>query len=164
MKAVLALSMMLLTVCVCPASFGDDLKRLSLDDAGSIGLAIQNDQNTKVEGQGSIKITTAWSTSVCLGEIGTPDFDYAKLIFKAKVKSELDGIAYLEMWAHLSGRRYFSRGLKNPIKGKADWRTLETPFYFQIGQKPDKITLNLVVSGQGTVWVDDVVLATERFN
>jgi hypothetical protein len=26
------------------------------------------------------------------------------------------------------------------------------------GQSPDKITLNIVIDGKGTVWVDDIVL------
>jgi hypothetical protein len=32
---------------------------------------------------------------------------------------------------------------------------------FKKGQKPDKITLNLVINGNGTVWIDDVVLSGE---
>jgi len=30
---------------------------------------------------------------------------------------------------------------------------------FQKGQRPDKVTLNLVINGKGTVWIDDVVLS-----
>lgn len=36
-----------------------------------------------------------------------------------------------------------------------------SPFLLQQGQKADKITLNIVINGKGTVWVDDVVLTKE---
>ena len=63
------------------------------------------------------------------------------------------------MWTHVGGGQYFSRGLNDPIQGTSDWKTLQTPFLFQKGQNPDKITLNIVINGRGTVWVDDVVLS-----
>jgi hypothetical protein len=51
--------------------------------------------------------------------------------------------------------------MKSIIKGKSDWQTLQTPFVFQKGQQPDKVTLNLVVNGIGTVWIDDIILLKE---
>ena len=50
------------------------------------------------------------------------------------------------------------------ITGKSDWETIQTPFLFQKGQKPKKVTLNLVINGQGTVWIDDVVSSKEPMN
>ena len=41
---------------------------------------------------------------------------------------------------------------------------MQTPFLLQPGQKPGKVTLNLVVNGKGTVWIDDVVLSKEPLN
>jgi hypothetical protein len=32
---------------------------------------------------------------------------------------------------------------------------------FQKGQKPTKVTLNIVINGPGTIWVDDIVLFKE---
>ena len=51
--------------------------------------------------------------------------------------------------------------MNDPAKGKSDWKTIQTPFMFQKGQKPDKVTLNIVINGKGTVWVDDLVLSKE---
>jgi hypothetical protein len=51
--------------------------------------------------------------------------------------------------------------MNDPVKGKSDWKTIQTPFMFQKGQKPDKVTLNIVINGKGTVWVDDIVLSKE---
>jgi hypothetical protein len=83
----------------------------------------------------------------------------ARLVYKAKVKSDLNGVAYLEIWAHIGNGQYFSKGMNDPIKGKSDWKSIQTPFIFQKGQNPEKITLNLVINGRGTVWIDDVVLS-----
>ena len=139
----------------------EDLQKLSLDDASSTSPRIEVDTKVKAEGRGSLRITTLWPTTVLLGEVTGPDIEDAKLVYSAKVKTELDGIAFLEMWAHLGGRQYFSKGMNHAVSGKEDWKTIHTPFIFQKGQKPDKITLNLVIKGTGTVWIDDVVLSKE---
>ena len=138
-----------------------ELKKLSLDDASSIGLTIQTDASVKTEGKASVKIMTAWPTIVCLGEVTGLAVEDAKLVFKAKVKTALEGDAFLEMWVHVGGGQYFSKGMNDPAKGKSDWKTIQTPFMFQKGQKPDKVTLNIVINGKGTVWVDDIVLSKE---
>jgi hypothetical protein len=139
----------------------EDLKKLSLDDLSATSPQIVGDAEVKVEGKGSLKITTKWPATVYLGEVDGPDIENAKLVYKAKVKSDLDGTAFLEMWAHVGGGQYFSRGMNDVVSQKADWKTIQTPFVFQKGQKPDRVTLNLVVNGKGTVWIDDVVLSRE---
>jgi len=138
-----------------------DLTKLSLDDTTDLGTTIQADTKVKTEGAASIKISTLHPTTICLGEVVDPDIEQAKLVYAAKAKCELDGAAYLEMWVHVGGGQYFSRGLDKQIKGKSDWTTLQTPFMLQKGQKPDKVVLNLVIDGTGTVWVDDVVLSRQ---
>ncbi|MBI5968662.1 MAG: hypothetical protein HY882_12515 [Deltaproteobacteria bacterium] len=138
-----------------------DLKKLNLDDASVIGTTIQTDTQVKAEGKGAIKITTQWPTTICLGEVSALNIEGAKLVYKARVKSDLEGTAYLELWAHVGGGPYFSRGLKDVVSQKSDWKTIQTPFFFQKGQKPDKVTLNVVINGKGTLWIDDVVLSRE---
>ena len=65
------------------------------------------------------------------------------------------------MWVSVDGGHYFSRGLDDQVQGKSDWKTVQTPFMFQKNQKPDKVTLNVVIKGIGTVWVDDIVISKE---
>jgi hypothetical protein len=142
-------------------TWAQDLKKLNLDDASVIGTTIQTDAQVKAEGKGSIKITTQWPTTVCLGEVSGLNIEGATLVYKANVKSDLEGTAYLELWAHVGGGQYFSRGLKDVVSRKSDWKTIQTPFFFQKGQKPDKVTLNVVINGKGTLWIDDVVLSRE---
>jgi hypothetical protein len=139
----------------------EELKKLSLDDPTSASPKIEADTQVKVEGTSSLRITTQWPTTVCLGEVAGPDIENARLVYSAQVKSQLegDGTAYLEMWAHVGGGQYFSRGMNDAVGNKEDWKTIKTPFMFQKGQRPDKVTLNLVINGKGTVWIDDVVLS-----
>jgi hypothetical protein len=139
----------------------EDLRKLSLDDASSVGLRIQSDEVVKTEGKASVKIETPWPTSVCLGQVAGLDIEEAALLFKAKVKTQLDGEAFLEMWVEVGGGQYFSRGMNDTAKGESDWKTIQTPFMFQKGQRPGTVTLNLVINGKGTVWVDDVTLSKE---
>ena len=155
------LSIFALLAFVVGSAYAQELKKLNLDDASAIGTTIQTDTQVKVEGKGSIKITTQWPTTICLGEVTGLEVENAKLVYKAKVKSDLDGTAFLEMWAHVAGGQYFSRGMNDVVTQKTDWKTIQTPFLFQKGQKPDKVTLNLVINGRGTVWIDDIVLSKE---
>ena len=146
---------------VQPSAQAQELKRLSLDETSSIGLTVQTDPRIKTEGKASIKITTAWPTIVCLGQVTGLNVEDAKLLFEAKVKTELQGDAFLEMWVQVGGGQYFSKGMNDPARDSSDWTTIQTPFMFQKGQKPDKVTLNIVINGKGTVWVDDIVLSKE---
>jgi hypothetical protein len=138
-----------------------ELRRLSLDDATAIGLKLRSDTAVKVEGAASLRVETPWPTSVCLGEVSGVDVEAAQLLFRARVRTALEGEgqAFLEMWVHVAGGQYFSRGMNDTVKGKSEWKAIQTPFNFQKGQKPEKVVLNLIVNGKGTVWVDDVVLS-----
>ena len=147
-----------LILATAPAKAGELIK-LGLDDKSNISPKIESDTKVKVEGKSSLRITTTWPTTVYLGEVIKPDIEGAKLIYSAMIKSELNGSAYLEMWAHVNGQQYFSRGMNDMVIGKSDWKTIQTPFMFQQGQKPGKVTLNLVINGIGTVWIDKIILS-----
>lgn len=136
----------------------EDLKKLSLDDASAIAPKIQTDETIKTEGKASVKITTLSPTSVCIGEVSEINVDDAKLIFQAKVRTDIKGSAYLEMWVKVGGRYYFSKGLNDMLKGKSEWKTIQTVFMLQKGQKAESAVLNIVINGKGTVWIDDAVL------
>jgi hypothetical protein len=146
---------------IAQPAMGEELKRISLDDVSSLGMTIQSDTAIKTEGKGSIKIATLWPTVVCLGEVSALPIENAKLVYTAKVKSDLDGTAFLEMWVTVAGGQYFSKGMNDVISQKTDWTTIQTLFMFEKGQKPDKVTLNLIINGKGTVWIDDIVLSKE---
>jgi len=148
-------------VLIAGSAYAEDLKKLNLDDSSALGTTIQADSQVKAEGKGSIKITTQWPTTICLGEVTSLNIENAKLLYKAKVKSDLNGTAFLELWVHIGGGQYFSKGMNDVVSQKTDWKMIQTPFLFQKGQRPDKVTLNLVINGKGTVWIDDVGLSRE---
>lgn len=69
--------------------------------------------------------------------------------------------AYLETWCAFPGRgEYFSRALHDPLTGSVDWVTQEAPFLLEADQRPSRVKFNLVIEGRGTVWLDDVTLAS----
>jgi predicted nucleotide-binding protein (sugar kinase/HSP70/actin superfamily) len=100
MKSIVFFLLMVLTFPV----FAQELVRLGLDDLQSVSPKIESDSVIKVEGQSSVKITVQWPVTICLGEIEDLKVENARLIYKARVKTELDGLAYLEMWAHLGDK------------------------------------------------------------
>jgi hypothetical protein len=136
-----------------------EIKKLSLDEAISLGTTISADSSVKSEGKGAIRISTLWPTTICLGEFSGRHIENARLMYQAKVRCEgLEGTAYLEMWCHVGGGQYFSRGLNSVVTGTMNWKTLQTPFVLQEGQQAEKVTLNVVINGRGTIWVDDLRL------
>jgi hypothetical protein len=42
-----------------------------------------------------------------------------------------------------------------------EWKIIQNPFLFQKGQRPEKVTLNLVMNGKGTVRIDEIVLSKQ---
>jgi hypothetical protein len=138
-----------------------ELQKLSLDDAAGLGLKIEADKAVKAEGGGSVKITTLWPTTVCLGEVVAPAVRGGALVYRARVRTNLKGSAYLELWCNVAGGSFFAKGMNAAVEGQSDWKTIGTTFLLKSGQKPSKVTLNLVIEGSGTVWVDDVVLSRE---
>ena len=162
-KTTAAIALMLLILI--PSAGGQELYRLPLDNASSIGTTISTDLHVKQEGKSAIKISTLGPTTICLGTVQSLNVENAQLVYRARVKSDnLEGAALLEMWCEVGGGRYFSRGVNSTVAGSMDWKTLEAPFFLQAGQKVERVTLNIVISGKGTVWVDDIVLYKEPFN
>ena len=148
-----------LAFTICPA-MAEDIKKITLDPA-TITPKIETEA-AKAGEQPAIKVTVQWPTIISLGEVTGLNIDDAKLIYTAKVKTDLEaGTAFLEMWVDVNGRQYFSRGMNDAVGKKTDWKTIGTPFILQKGQKATKATLNLIINGHGTVWVNDAVLAKE---
>jgi predicted Ser/Thr protein kinase len=129
-----------------------------------------NPPDKPISGELAITDDNAWAVSCTttqtfrLFEITNPGVERCMLTYRAKLKSEgLVGRAYLEMWCQVSGLgESFSRGLDNTISGSSDWATCQTPFFLEAGKKPDLIRLNLVVEGQGKVFIKDVELTASH--
>ena len=157
MRRAISAYLMLFMICAAPA-LADDLLNLPLEDAARISPLIKADPADKAQGKASINIQTKWPAVVCLGQVDGLDVEDTRLVYQAKVKSRLQGSAYLEMWVEVAGRSYFSRGLNDQAKGDSGWKDIKTEFVLKKGQKVTKVTLNLVINGAGQVWVDAAVL------
>ena len=113
------------------------------------------------DGNGALRIDATRPLVVPLYEIADPDVEETRLRYEAYLRAQdLEGRAYLEMWCVFDVRgEYFSRGLTDPLSGSVDWTHREVPFCLEAGQTPDRLKLNLVVEGRGTVWIDDIVVS-----
>lgn len=111
-------------------------------------------------GGGSLKVSADGPRVVELFQTGDLDVEDARLLYRARLRTEgVDGKVYLEMYCRFPGKgSFFSRGLDAPLSGTSGWRTVETPFFLKKGENPDNVTLNLVFTGPGTAWMDEIRL------
>ena len=154
----------LLALACSPATGTEQvLLEIPLDSLDEVitksGVTFDSDVTT--DGGGSIKVVVSESATVRIAEIEDLSLENARLIYRARLRSAgLRGKAYLEMWCVFPGRgEFFSRALQSPLSGTNDWTSQETPFFLEKGQHPSRVKLNLVIEGEGTVWLDQVVLA-----
>lgn len=125
---------------------------------------VEFDSTTSSDGTGSLRIVTEDSTTVRLFAVGDVNVENARLVYRAWLRTaDVRGQVYLEMLCRFPGMGvFFSRALQAPLSGTTEWTSQETPFLLEAGQNPDRIALNLVITGPGTVWVDDVALVRVR--
>jgi len=148
--------------CSKPSKEVVELKRFPVDTMEGIitQSGVEIDKTVSSDGKGSLRIIATEPTVVRLFEVGDIDVENARLIYQAKVRTEgVEGQVYLEMWCHFPGKgEFFSRGLQTPLTGTTGWTTEETPFFLKKGENPDNVKLNLVISGKGTAWIDNIRL------
>jgi len=103
-------------------------------------------------------IDVAEAQTVRLFEMENVNIDQCVITYRAMLKSEnLKGRAFLEMWCRIQGRgEFFSKGIRQPVRGTTDWATYEIPFYLKKGQLCELIKLNVAVEGRGKVWIKDI--------
>jgi hypothetical protein len=90
--------------------------------------------------------------------IERPDIRTARYALRGRVKYErVAAGGYLEMWTYLPEGAFFSRSLDHSgpmrrLEGSSGWRAFVLPFFNREGgAPPDKLVLNLVLAGAGTV-------------
>ena len=139
-----------------------ELKRFFLDDLSGVdaSVGVSLDPAVSSDGHGSLRVDAAEAMVVPLFVVADLSLENGMLIYQASLQSaDLKGQAYLEMWVRFPGKgEFFSRGLDRALTGTMTWTTLQTPFFLRAGEKPDLIRLNLVVTGTGKVWIDDIRL------
>jgi|GEM_PF-1984010 len=143
----------------------------TVDEARVIGGFTSSDKTITQDGvskeDDSLRIDSTGKRTVRLYELPDPGVEDCIVTYRARIKSNLaEGQAYLEMLCHFPGMgEAFSRGLDNPVKGATDWATYETPFFLKKGERPDRIKLNVVIEGKGTIWLKDIqVLKSKKLS
>jgi len=127
---------------------------------------VKMDIETTTDGNGSLLIDTDKPIKVELFELEKENFKNKRLTYKAQIRSEdltgtddMRGISYIELIATFpDDEELISRGPRVPISGTTDWRSAETVLYIDKGNAPKNVKLNLIVEGQGKVWLDAVKL------
>lgn len=127
---------------------------------------VEIDRDISSDGNGSLLISTKEPITVELFELDDKDFGNQRLTYKAQMRSEnlqateeMRGISYLELIAKFpDGQKLISRGPRVPLSGTTEWRPVEAILYLDKGNSPERVKLNLIVEGEGKVWVDSVIL------
>lgn len=162
--------LVLLTLLVLACGQKEPVELMHYPVDNTMGIITQTgveiDKQITADGNGSLKITAEDSAVCRLFELGDIDVENARLIYRAKVRTEnIAGKVFLEMWCHFPGKgEFFSRGLQTALTGSSDWTTQETFFFLKKGENPDNVKLNLVISGKGTAWIDDIHLLKGPLN
>ncbi|MDZ7725154.1 MAG: hypothetical protein U5R06_20640 [candidate division KSB1 bacterium] len=137
-----------------------ELKHYPVDNLDNLLTSenVELDTSVTADGNGALRVTVEDTTVVPLYKAGDIDVENARLVYQAQLRTrDLQGNCYLEMWCVFPEKgRYFSRGLQNPLTGDTDWVQRAILFNLKEGENPDSVEFNLVVNGQGTVWIDDI--------
>jgi len=148
------------------AAFGSEtLREISWEklqeaDALSAGQVVscppgETGQALKIENPDDAKKTFTVLT------IDAPSIRTSRYAVAGKVRyQDVAARSYLEMWSCFpDGGQYFSRtlasrGLLGSIEGSSDWRDFSLPFTINHSpSRPEKLVVNVVLTGRGTVWL-----------
>lgn len=98
-------------------------------------------------------------------EVENPPVASHRYVVRGRLKhADVTGTGYLEMWNEFGEKgAYFTRTLASvgPMRtlvGTSDWRDFELPFMAEPGMKPKKLTINVILSGKGTVYLGPMTL------
>lgn len=141
----------------------EELARFPLDSLAELASPdyFTIDTGVTTDGVGSARLDATDAGSVTMLEVTDVDAQNTTLTFEARLRSQdLNGNAHIEMEVLLPDQEEPVRlpGLGRLVSGTTDWVVATSSFYFQPGQQPDAVRLDLVVDGAGTVWVDEVRL------
>ncbi len=117
------------------------------------------DKGTSVDGDGSIMIATAEPVTVRFFEAKLPG-ENCQYTYKVKMKTDtLNGDAYLTMDVNYpsGGKQTVQQDIQSYLSDTNDWTPMEITISAP-NQKPASVTLNVIVDGDGMVWVDDLHL------
>ncbi|MEM9658203.1 MAG: hypothetical protein AAF961_07570, partial [Planctomycetota bacterium] len=106
-----------------------------------------------VAGAAAWRINAADSRTVRMFALNPPVLEDCVLTYRVRMATDnVEGRVFLEMRCRFSDQEaVLSRGFHHAVSGSNDWDVYETPLLLRQGQIPEKIELNLVIEGGGTV-------------
>jgi hypothetical protein len=148
--------------CSSPRPETTILRECPANDLGGIvtPTSLELDPSVSVDGRGSLRVTTPQARVIPLYCFGDLDIDDAVLTCDADLRAaNLDGKAYLELTCSFEGRgTFFARGLDQAVSSSPRWSRTRARLRLRPGEHPKDVQVNLVISGPGTAWIDDVRL------
>jgi hypothetical protein len=115
--------------------------------------AISKDQDTS----GELRVIAKEPSTIKLAEfdVAAENLQNTMLVYFVEVKAlDLSAPAYLEILVHLQGEKDEWIDAHEPgnwLTKAGDWQKFAVPYLLRSGQIPDKIVLNLVFDGKGSV-------------
>jgi hypothetical protein len=104
-------------------------------------------------------------TTLPLLTVESPGIASTRWAIRGRVKyDDVAAGSYLEMWNHLPEGAFFTRSLApsgpmGRLEGSSDWRAFTLPFVNREGGRPpERLVLNLVLAGPGTVEIGPLEL------
>jgi hypothetical protein len=117
------------------------------------------DERVTADGKGALKISVDEAMVIPLYDTGNLDVENGFLVCDAQLRLDnCEGIVYLELLCNFPGRgEYYSRGFDHAASGTSGgWIKSRARFFLREGENPDNVRVNLVMTGPGTAWIDDI--------
>jgi hypothetical protein len=119
----------------------------------------------KLDKQAVVEVKGPAEKPVQILEIGDPKVPSHRYMLRGKVKyAGVKEDSYVELWNHFrDGKSYFTKTLADQgplakIQGDSDWREITLPFFSEEGYLPEKLVVNVVVPGEGTIYLTPLTL------
>ncbi|CAN5160261.1 hypothetical protein BH23VER1_BH23VER1_03370 [soil metagenome] len=102
-----------------------------------------------------VRRETGTTEPLGIAALAAPPVTEPRYLVAGEVRYE-DATGYLEMWNVFGDERYFTRTLGETgpmakLAGTSDWRPFMLPFNADPGMRPDRLEINVVLPGGGTV-------------
>jgi len=160
-RQVAALLLLALVTCSPPPEQPVELKHFSFENLEGLQAqsGVELDTQVSHDGHGSWRITADDPQVVKLVKVTKINLTQPQLRSTAWVRTDQGtGYVYFEVRCRFANNETFARTLGQSLSSPPKWKQMNTQLTFKQSQKPTSIELNLIINGQGTVWVDDVHL------
>lgn len=134
-------------------------RSLDSSNLAQVATRVVVDAVETTDGDGSLRIEAAHGAVLTLGELAGIQMTEGEILWcEARVKCrDLKQGGHLELWGELAdGSRVLGRGGDQGLQGDQDWRIVRIPLEVGRATELRRVFVNGVISGPGTLWVDEV--------